>query len=432
MENRTIHTLVGVGVNVCRFVLAIVFILSGFVKAIDPLGTHYKIDDYAEAFNLTAWMPGELSLLLAVCLGMVEFFLGVFLFFGIHRRRTTRYLLWFMCVVTPFTLWLALANPISDCGCFGDAVHLTNWQTFGKNILLLALAVCVRKRCMQIVPLVTWRFDWLIEIYSFLYIIGISFFCYRSLPLFDFRPYYIGADIKKGMIIPEGETPTEYETIFICQKGDKKQEFSLENYPDSTWTLVDTRLIVKKQGYEPPIHDFFINNWADGEDVTNRILDNQGYTFLLVAHHLSMADDSTIDLINEVYDYSKQHGYAFYGLTSSPDEDIESWQERTGAEYPFCLMDNITLKTMIRSNPGLMLLKDGVVVNKWSVNDIPDEYALIDRLENLPLAQISSRTVSHRIFLVIGWFACPLALFCLLDIWWRRKQNRRQIEKLEN
>ena len=432
MENKALHTVIGIATNVCRFILAIVFIISGFVKAIDPLGTHYKIGDYAEAFNLAAWVPQGVSLLLAVALGMVEFFLGVFLFFGIHRRRTCWYLLWFMLIVTPLTLWLAVANPISDCGCFGDAIHLTNWQTFAKNLVLLALVLCVRKWSMRIIPLVTWRFDWLIEIYSFLYIVGISVYCYRYLPVFDFRPYYIGADIKQGMTIPEGETPTEYETTFICKKGTEEKEFTLDNYPDSTWTLVDTRLIVKKEGYEPPIHDFFVNRWSDGEDITSQLLDNPGYTFLLVAHQLAIADDSTIDLINEVYDYSKRNGYNFYALTSSPDEDIESWQERTGAEYPFCLMDDITLKTMIRSNPGFMLLKGGVVINKWSVNDIPDEYELTDRLENLPLAQVGASSLSHRLFSVISWFVFPLALFCLFDVAWKKIQRRRQLRKNEN
>lgn len=193
-----------------------------------------------------------------------------------------------------------------------------------------------------------------------------------------------------------------------------EKEFTLENYPDSTWTFVDSQTMVKEQGYEPPIHDFSIIRQEDGEDITDEVLDDDNYTFLLVAHQLSQADDSTIDLINELYDYSVEHGYQFYCLTSSPDSDIEDWQERTGAEYPFCLMDDITLKTMIRSNPGLMLLKNGVVINKWSVNSLPDEYVLTDRLEKLPLAQINEKTFSHKVVLVLAWFVFPL----LFSAWW--------------
>lgn len=362
--------------------LAAVFIFSGFVKAVDPLGTQYKIQDYLEVFGWAASVPAFLPFLASVLQAMVEFCLGVYLLFGIRRRMTTLFVVLIMGVMTPLTLWLALSNPISDCGCFGDAVTLTNWETFGKNVLLLIAAVSVFKWGNRITPLVTKRFDWLVAMYTFLYISGMTLYCYRELPVFDFRPYHIGADIRKGMEIPEGEKPTVYETRFILQKDGVEKEFTLENYPDSTWTFVDSKTMVKEQGYEPPVHDFSIIRQEDGEDITDEVLDDDNYTFLLVAHQLSQADDSTIDLINELYDYSVEHGYQFYCLTSSPDSDIEDWQERTGAEYPFCLMDDITLKTMIRSNPGLMLLKNGVVINKWSVNSLPDEYVLTDRLEN--------------------------------------------------
>ncbi len=367
MESKQLHSIIGIWTNACRFLLAAVFIFSGFVKAVDPLGTQYKIQDYLEVFGWAASVPAFLPFLASVLQAMVEFCLGVYLLFGIRRRMTTLFVVLIMGVMTPLTLWLALSNPISDCGCFGDAVTLTNWETFGKNVLLLIAAVSVFKWGNRITPLVTKRFDWLVAMYTFLYISGMTLYCYRELPVFDFRPYHIGADIRKGMEIPEGEKPTVYETRFILQKDGVEKEFTLENYPDSTWTFVDSKTMVKEQGYEPPIHDFSIIRQEDGEDITDEVLDDDNYTFLLVAHQLSQADDSTIDLINELYDYSVEHGYQFYCLTSSPDSDIEDWQERTGAEYPFCLMDDITLKTMIRSNPGLMLLKNGVVINKWSV-----------------------------------------------------------------
>ena len=418
MESKQLHSIIGIWTNACRFLLAAVFIFSGFVKAVDPLGTQYKIQDYLEVFGWAASVPAFLPFLASVLQAMVEFCLGVYLLFGIRRRMTTLFVVLIMGVMTPLTLWLALSNPISDCGCFGDAVTLTNWETFGKNVLLLIAAVSVFKWGNRITPLVTKRFDWLVAMYTFLYISGMTLYCYRELPVFDFRPYHIGADIRKGMEIPEGEKPTVYETRFILQKDGVEKEFTLENYPDSTWTFVDSKTMVKEQGYEPPIHDFSIIRQEDGEDITDEVLDDDNYTFLLVAHQLSQADDSTIDLINELYDYSVEHGYQFYCLTSSPDSDIEDWQERTGAEYPFCLMDDITLKTMIRSNPGLMLLKNGVVINKWSVNSLPDEYVLTDRLEKLPLAQINEKTFSHKVVLVLAWFVFPLLFFSMVDVIW--------------
>ena len=432
MESKQSHSIVGIWTNACRFLLALVFIFSGFVKAVDPLGTQYKIQDYLEAFGWVALVPAFLPFLASVLQAMVEFCLGIYLLFGIRRRMTTLFVVVIMGVMTPLTLWLALSNPISDCGCFGDAVTLTNWETFGKNVLLLIAAVSVFKWGNRITPLVTKRFDWLVAMYAFLYILGMTLYCYRELPVFDFRPYRIGTDIRKGIEIPEGAKPTVYDTRFILQKNGVEKEFTLDDYPDSTWTFVDSRTVVKEQGYEPPVRDFSIIRQEDGEDVTDEILTDDKYTFLLVAHQLSQADDSSIDLINELYDYSVEHGYQFYCLTSSPDSDIEDWQERTGAEYPFCLMDDITLKTMIRSNPGLMLLKNGVVINKWSVNNLPDEYVLTDRLENLPLAQVNEKTFSHKVVLVLAWFVFPLLFFSMVDVIWEHFHRKKKLKLKEN
>lgn len=428
MESKRLHSVIGVWTNICRFLLAGVFIFSGFVKAVDPLGTQYKIQDYLEAFGLASSLPASLPFLASVVQAMVEFSLGVYLLFGIRRRITTLSVVVIMCVMTPLTLWLALSNPIADCGCFGDAVTLTNWETFWKNVCLLAAAVSVFKWGNRITPLVTRRFDWLVAMYTFLYISGMTLYCYRELPVFDFRPYHIGADIRAGMEIPEGAEPTVLETRFILQKEGVEKEFTLDDYPDSTWTFVDSKTVVKVQGYEPPIHDFSMIRQEDGEDITDEVLKDDGYTFLLVAHQLSQADDSTIDLINELYDYSIEYGYKFYCLTSSPDSDIEDWQERTGAEYPFCLMDNITLKTMIRSNPGLMLLKDGTVVNKWSVNSLPDEYALAGRLEDLPLAQVNEKPFIHKLVLVLAWFVFPLLFFSMVDVMWEYACRKKKLK----
>ena len=228
--------------------LAAVFIFSGFVKAVDPLGTQSKIQDYLEVFGRAASAPAFLPFLASVLQAMVEFCLGVYLLFGIRRRMTTLFVVLIMGVMTPLTLWLALSNPISDCGCFGDAVTLTNWETFGKNVLLLIAAVSVFKWGNRITTLVTKRFDWLVAMYTFLYISGMTLYCYRELPVFDFRPYHIGADIRKGMEIPEGEKPTVYETRFILQKDGVEKEFTLENYPDSTWTFMDSKTMVMEQG----------------------------------------------------------------------------------------------------------------------------------------------------------------------------------------
>ena len=431
MENGKQHIAIGVITTVCRFVLAVVFIFSGFVKAIDPLGTQYKIQDYLDAFGWTGVFPEFVPFVASALLGMLEFCLGVYLFFGIRRIIAPRAVVAMMAVMTPLTFWLAWDHPVSDCGCFGDALVLTNWETFGKNVVLLAMSLVVLKWRRRLFPLVTTRFDWLIALYGFLYILCMTVYCYRHLPVFDFRPYYVGADIRQGMSIPEGEEPTEFETRFVLQKDGVEKEFTLENYPDSTWTFVDSKTVVKKQGYEPPIHDFSMIRYDDGEDITEQVLADEGYTFLLVAHQLGQANQSRMDLINELYDYCLEYGYAFYCLTSSSDEDILKWQEDTGAEYPFCLMDNITLKTMVRFNPGLMLLKKGTVVGKWSIIDIPDEYQLVGPLEQLPMGEANRPSFVYRLIGVLMWFAFPLFLMCVADLSWERYRKKRELLQKE-
>ena len=431
MENGKQHIAIGVITTVCRFVLAVVFIFSGFVKAIAPLGTQYKIQDYWDAFGWTGVFPEFVPFIASALLGMLEFCLGVYLFFGIRRIIAPRAVVAMMAVMTPLTFWLAWDHPVSDCGCFGDAVILTNWETFGKNVVLLAMSLVVLKWRRRLFPLVTTRFDWLIALYGFLYILCMTVYCYRHLPVFDFRPYYVGADIRQGMSIPEGEEPTEFETRFVLQKDGVEKEFTLENYPVSTWTFVDSKTVVKKQGYEPPIHDFSMIRYDDGEDITEQVLADEGYTFLLVAHQLGQANQSRMDLINELYDYCLEYGYAFYCLTSSSDEDILKWQEDTGAEYPFCLMDNITLKTMVRFNPGLMLLKKGTVVGKWSIIDIPDEYQLVGPLEQLPMGEANRPSFVYRLIGVLMWFAFPLFLMCVADLSWERYRKKRELLQKE-
>lgn len=431
MENGKQHIAIGVITTVCRFVLAVVFIFSGFVKAIDPLGTQYKIQDYLDAFGWTGVFPEFVPFVASALLGMLEFCLGVYLFFGIRRIIAPRAVVAMMAVMTPLTFWLAWDHPVSDCGCFGDALVLTNWETFGKNVVLLAMSLVVLKWRRRLFPLATTRFDWLIALYGFLYILCMTVYCYRHLPVFDFRPYYVGADIRQGMSIPEGEEPTEFETRFVLQKDGVEKEFTLENYPDSTWTFVDSKTVVKKQGYEPPIHDFSMIRYDDGEDITEQVLADEGYTFLLVAHQLGQANQSRMDLINELYDYCLEYGYAFYCLTSSSDEDILKWQEDTGAEYPFCLMDNITLKTMVRFNPGLMLLKKGTVVGKWSIIDIPDEYQLVGPLEQLPMGEANRPSFVYRLIGVLMWFAFPLFLMCVADLSWERYRKKRELLQKE-
>lgn len=365
-----------VAVNICRLVLALTFIFSGFVKAVDPLGTQYKIHDYLTAWGIAKMVPDFTTLASSVLLAATEFFLGICLLFAIRRRIVSKLVLLVMAVMTPLTLWLAISDPISDCGCFGDALVLTNWQTFGKNVILLCAAIVVWKWPLDMPRLISRTNQWIVMNYSLVFILlFISAKSLYTLPQFDFRPYHIGSDIREG------------------------------------WTKM-------MEGEESPYQELFIEQVEDGEDITEQILAEKGYTFLLIAPHLEQADDSRLDEINQMYEYSLDNGYPFYCLTASGEKAIEKWRDLTGAEYPFCLTDDITLKTIVRSNPGLVLMKDGKVIRKWSHNNLPEEEELSEKLEDSELGQLPTETVTTKILWVLTWFVLPLLILTIADRLW--------------
>jgi len=414
-----------VAVNICRFILGTVFVFSGFVKAVDPLGTYYKIQDYLTAFGMSQLLPDIVPLALSILLATVEFGVGMHLLLGIKRRATARLALLIMLIMTPLTLYLALTNPISDCGCFGDALVLTNWQTFGKNVILLTCAIVVMISPWNMVRFLTKKMEWTLSLYSPLFAFAVAVYCLATLPIIDFRPYRIGNNIREGMEIPEGAKPTVFDTRFIMERDGIRETFTVDNYPDSTWTFVNAETVVIEKGYEPPIHDFVMEEMETGNDITDEVLDNPDYTFLLVMPRTEEAGEGYIDLINELYEYSKEKGYRFYALSSSSAEAIEQWRDRTGAEYPFCIMDDITLKTMVRSNPGVMLIKEGVIYNKWCDSQIPDEFELTDSLDKLPLGEIKEVNDWKTIGWVCVWFIVPLMLIVLIDRIFNNNNNKK-------
>ncbi len=378
-------------VNVCRIVLAVTFVLSGFVKAVDPLGTQYKLHDYLAAMGVGSLVPDFVTLVGAVLLAAVEFCLGVLLLFAIRRRMTSRLILILMSIMTALTVWIYIADPVSDCGCFGDALVLTNGETLLKNIVLLACSVVIWKWPLEMVRFISHTNQWIISNYTALFILFVAGYALYDLPQFDFRPYHVGTNLREG------------------------------------WQKM-------MEGEESPYSEFFIESLEDGEDVTEEILNDEGYTFLLVSPHLENADDSQLDLINQAYEYAEDNGYTFYCLTASGEKGISRWRDITGAEYPFAQTDETTLKTIIRSNPGLLLLKDGIVIRKWSHNRLPDEYALNKPLGQIELGQMPEDSVPKKILTILLWYVLPLLLLTVADrlLAWTRWVKRKKEKETEN
>lgn len=423
-------------VNVCRFVLAATFIFSGYVKAIDPLGTLYKLKDYAAAMSLNGLLPDWVLVGVAIALGALEFALGVFMLFAVRRHVVSRITLAFMTAMTVLTLWIFVADPVKDCGCFGDALKLTNGETLLKNIVLSACAALVAWRPVDMARFISRSNQWIVRYYTVAYIVITSVYCLYTLPIFDFRPYHVGMNIKQGMEIPEGAEQPEFESTFLLRKNGETREFTLDNYPDSTWEYVDTRTVQTKKGYEPPIHDFALTSCDTGEDITEQVLTKKGYTFLLVSPRLAVADDSNFGDIDQIYEYAEENGADFYCVTASANDEIERWRDLTGAEYQFCNADETTLKTMIRSNPGLMLLKDGTIIGKWSHNALPQTDDLTAPLQQLTIGKTQNDSTTERLLIVLLTFFLPLSALTLADRLWawskwiRNKQSNNRIFNL--
>ena len=377
--------------SIARTLLAVTFLFSGFVKAVDPLGTVYKIEDYLKAFGgvFTDLIP--LAGLAAVCLIVAEWLLGVCMLLNVRTNWTSWLSLAFYAVMTPLTLWIALTNPVTDCGCFGDALVLTNWQTFWKNIVLLCLVI-VLLVCRKAIPqLFSWWMELVIVVIGICSALGIMSYSYTNLPPLDFRPYKIGNHIPTLMEIPDDAEPDVYETTLIYEKDGVQQEFTLENYPkgDPDWTFVDQHSVLVKKGFEAPIHDFEIINLLY-DDITYDVLESEEPVTLVVMYDLKKTDRKQMDKVFRLYKECQNKGEQCYFLTGSGEEDIFEFAAETGfydylesvveeeeledwdfiVQSTFCYTDPVTLKTVVRANPGVVVIQNGTIINKYNINEL--------------------------------------------------------------
>jgi triose-phosphate isomerase len=422
-------------VNLCRIIVAVTFIFSGFVKAIDPIGTQYKLQDYLGAIGMAGILPNWTLLAVAVFLAAIEFCIGIFLLFAIQRRLISKLTVAFMAFMTMVTVWIVVADPVKDCGCFGDALHLTNTETLIKNIVLLVCSLVIMYRPLAMFRFVSKSNQWIVTNYTIVFILVSSGLSLYYLPIFDFRPYHIGVNIPRGMEIPKGAKLPQFKTTFIMEKNGQRKEFTLDNYPDASWKFIDSKTVQTSEGYIPPIHDFSITDNKTGLDLTNSVLSHKGYTFLLISPHLETADDSNFGDIDRLYEYAQSYDIPFYCLTASTTKAIKRWIDLTGAEYPFCITDEAVLKTIIRSNPGLLLLKDGTIINKWSHNNLPNEAKLSRPISQSSLGKMPKDSVPAKILEIVLWFILPLTLLTLADrLWawskWVRLKEQKDKQKL--
>ncbi len=378
--------------TICRLLVGILFIISGLIKANDTTGFGYKLDEYWYVFHIPFLNPISVYLAMFIC--VVEIGLGISLLLGTFRKITLNLLILMIVFFTFLTFYSAYFDKVKECGCFGDALKLTPWQSFSKDIALCILIGILWLNRKFIKPL--WLKDGRGE--RILYggiILSIVFtiYCWYYLPVVDFLPYAVGKDIVKQMTIPPGAPVDKLEMKFIYQKDGKdffismNQLDSFSKRPDfETYKYIDRKDVLISKGYEPPIHDFVIYADVQGGngrmEVTKTFLDQKGFK-LVIAHQILETSNlkSQKDIIKLVQEISK-HGIQIWGLTSSSSEVIEKYKKDNGVNYNFYAADGTMLRTMIRANPGMLLLKDNVIIGKWPGTMTPSANDIIELMKN--------------------------------------------------
>ena len=367
---------------ILRIIFGSVFVFSGFVKAIDPLGFNYKMQDYLHAMGFLQF--DNLMLVCAILLIAIEFTIGLSLITGIKMKFFSWCAALFMLFMTPLTLWLALTNAVGDCGCFGDALLITNWQTFWKNVVLLvmifAILYCEKYNRPYLSPMPSW----LISASFFVFSVCISLYCLAHLPFMDFRPYKIGNNIPEQMTLPEDAKKDIFKTTFTYKNKNSGEEKMFEKLGDApwkdtiNWEYVGQHSDHIQKGDEPPIHDFVIESYEDG-DITDEILSDENFVFLFVMYDLAKTKTNTLKELNDLYKKMNDKNLRVLALTSSNSLDVENFKEKHNIEYEFATCDPIPLKTAIRANPGVMVLKHGTVIDKWNAADTKKRFAKFEK-----------------------------------------------------
>jgi len=353
--------------NISRIFIGIVFIFSGFVKGVDPLGTAYRLEDYFIAFNWEFFIP--LALFFSILLCTLEFAIGIMVLLNLRMKISSWLLLLMMTFFTFLTLNDAINNPVPDCGCFGDAIKLTNWQTFYKNLVLLPMAIAVFIYRNKFKPYTSAGKQWMLAIFFAGLFAWFSFMCYSHLPVIDFTEWKTG-----NKLYPENPKPVNYFLTYKNKQTGETKEYLSPNYPfnDSIW-MAQWEFVAQRVE-DPNVYygKSLIISDTSGNIVTESIIRNPGYQLIINSYDLATADTAAFVKLNDFCAKAYADTIAAAVLVSSPSSEIARFIKDNKLQLDFYNSDDIALKSIVRSNPGLLLMKDGVILKKWHRNDIPD------------------------------------------------------------
>lgn len=394
---------------ICRFAFGLLFIFAGFIKGIDPIGTALKIKEYIGAFHLDSL--DFLSIPLSLILTWAEFLIGVAILKGLKMRLFSKIALAFIITFTLLTLWIAIANPVSDCGCFGEAIHLSNKATFIKNLILLGAALVIffqRDKYHTIArPKVEWGY---LGIYSIL-IIGLQIYSLMKIPQIDFGIYKPGTDL---IARQQQYQEREYETTFIYSKDGEEKTFTINDLPDSTWTFVDAKSVLVSGAAEDASVDFsFID--SHGNPVGNEIVQQKGPVFFISIYNAKALGPRAVKKIMNLADTLYRHNLQLYIISANSVETtqalFEPYEQEDGRTYSILYSDYKAVISLNRSSGGLTYVNSGIIIKKWARENYPIDN-ITDILEEDPEIITAKTRISEQLFAEISLFV----ILCLIMI----------------
>lgn len=357
---------------IMRIVVGGVFIVSGLSKGIDPWGTYYKMAEYLTAMYIPIVEWGNTVLALAFILFSSEFIIGVSLVLGCYRKAAPIMAALFMLVMLPLTLWIAIADPVADCGCFGDFLIVSNWSTFIKNCLISIAVVWLLKFNTKARSLIAPYAQWLATVGMAAYIVTVGYIGYWQQPTLDFRPYKIGTQLFTEDDIPEYEP----RYLFVYEKDGEIKKYGEDDLlPDEEdgWKFVRREELPFEKNIQSPVGlkndkaDFRV--WSEGgdEDVTESLSGYDKQLMLLVPdiNTLSMA---TSWKINRLYDMSKADDMEFFAVVAGSPDAIEEWRDLSSGQYPIYTAEDTSIKELARGNPALVSLENGRIIWKSALS----------------------------------------------------------------
>lgn len=411
------HTRIIIAVTwICRIATGLVFIISGFVKAIDPWGTIYKFGEYALAFGVTP--VHSLLVAGAFALFAFEFLIGIFLLSGCYKKASPVLAVAFMCVMLPLTLWLAIRNPIKDCGCFGDFLTLSNWETFGKNVILTLMSIWLLKFNHRTKSVISPAFQWIAFVLSLIFILLIGIRGYIVQPMLDFRPYPAGTSIigDEERADDAGESYT-----FVYEKDGVSKEFSIDDELPSEeegWKFVERKVSTQSSAdrSEDGSDIKTLRIWdRDGvNDLSEEIIDNDGKEMLLLIPDIREVSPSTTWKINEISDWAQSNGIDMSAVVAGNSDEIDEWENLSMPQYDIYTADDTAIKEVARGNPSIVYVENGTIRWKLALGAIEMEsFSKLDASSIGEYATDGVKELKNWLYMYLACMAFPITLSML-------------------